>query len=123
LGSIVVGTLREGGPLVFQAVVYDFQRSPPVRETDVFEALVAAFEEARSRQLSRLAVRPVGTAHAGLEPASFLRLLAQTCYSSAELGTSLRRVHLLLHSPDELRRYESLLPSVIVLRNRQAPSS
>ncbi len=120
LGSLVIGPAREGEPLLFQAVVYDFQRSPPVREVEVFDALVAAFEEARSRQISRMAVRPIGTAHSGLDPATFLRLLAQTCYSATELGTSLRRVHLLLGTADELRRYEALLPAVVVLRNRQA---
>src|SRR5262249_21497063 len=82
LGTLVVGPPREGPPFVCQPVVYDFQRSPPVREVDVFEALVAAFEEARSRQLVRIAVRPVGTAHAGLDAACFLRLLAQACYTS-----------------------------------------
>ena len=53
-----------------------------------------------------MAVQPLGTAHAGLEAARFLRLLTQICYSSAELGTTVRRVHLLLPSPDELARYE-----------------
>ena len=107
-GSIVAGPPREGVPLL-QAIVYDFQESPPTREEHVFEALVAAFEVARSRSLTCLALQPLGTAHAGVAPAAFLRLLTQVCYSSAELGTTLRRVHLLLASPDELARYESLL--------------
>jgi O-acetyl-ADP-ribose deacetylase (regulator of RNase III) len=109
-GSIVVAAaVREGAPLVVQAIVYDFDRSPPAREVHVFEALLAAFEEARTRGLRSLAVQPLGTAHAGLAPERFLSLLVQVCYSSAEMGTTVRRVHLLLPSPDELSRYESLL--------------
>ena len=48
-GSVVVGAPREGSPLLLQAIVYDFDRSPPAREIHVFEALIAAFEEARTR--------------------------------------------------------------------------
>lgn len=112
-GSIVVAPAREGSPLLLQAVVYDFETSPPAREEHVFEALVAVFEEAQARGLSCLAVRPLGTAHAGLPALAFLRLLTQACYSAAELGTSLRRVHLLLPSREDLRRYESLLRQLV----------
>lgn len=115
-GSLVVAPPREGVPLLLQAVVYDFDRSPPTREEHIFESLMAAFEEAKSRGLSRLAVRPLGTAYAGVEPACFLRLLTQICYSSAELGTSVRRVHLLLSSPDEMARYEGLLQGMMKKR-------
>ena len=38
-GSVVVGASREGAPLILQAIVYDFDRSPPAREIHVFEAL------------------------------------------------------------------------------------
>lgn len=112
-GSIVVAPAREGAPLLVQAIVYDFDRQPPAREVHVFEALLAAFEEARTRGLKTLAVQPLGTAHAGLTPDRFLSLLVQVCYSSAEMGTTLRRVHLLLPSPDELARYESLLQGLM----------
>ena len=63
---------REGSPLLVQAIVYDFDHTPPAREVHVFEALLAAFEEARTRGLRSLAVQPLGTAHAGLDPARFL---------------------------------------------------
>lgn len=119
-GSLVVGQPRESLPLVLQAVVYDFDRSPPTTEEHVFEALLLAFEEAKSRGLTCLAVRPLGTAYAGLEAASFLRILTQVCYSSAELGTSVRRVHLLLSSPDEMARYETLLQGMMRKRGREA---
>ena len=112
-GSLVVAPARDGQPLLLQAVVYDFDRSPPTTVGHVFEALVLAFEEAKSRGLACLAIRPVGTAYSGLEPAVFLRLLTQVCYSSAELGTSVRRVHLLLPSPDEMALYEGLLQGMM----------
>ena len=112
-GSIVVAPPKKGTPLTLQAIVYDFESSPPAREAHVFEALLTAFEEAKARGMSCVAVLPLGTAHAGLAPARFLSLLAQVCYSAAELGTSLRRVHLLLPSPEELARYEALLSQVV----------
>ena len=118
-GSIVVAPPRKGAPLVLQAIVYDFERSPPSREVHVFEALLAAFEEAKVRGLSSVAVQPLGTAHAGLEAVRFLRLLTQICYSSAELGTTVRRVHLLLPSPEELTRYEGLLQALVEKRHRR----
>ena len=112
-GSIVVAPAREGSPLLVQAIVYDFDHTPPAREVHVFEALLAAFEEARTRGLRSLAVQP------GLDPARFLGLLAQVCYSSAEMGTTLRRVHLLLPSPEELVRYEVLLQTLVERRGRK----
>jgi hypothetical protein len=108
-GSVVVVPPRRGSPLLLQAIVYDFEESPPSREEHVFEALLSAFEEAKARGLSCLGVKPLGTAHTSLGPANFLRLLTQVCYSSAELGTSLRRVRVILMSDDELREYERLL--------------
>lgn len=112
-GSLVVAPSREGTLLVLQAIVYDFDRTPSCREEHVFEALVAAFEVAKARGLSSLAVRPLGTAHAGVDALTFLKVLTQICYSSAELGTSLRRVSLLLSSPEELARYEGLLHGLV----------
>ena len=117
-GSVVVGASREGSPLLLQAIVYDFDRSPPAREIHVFEALIAAFEEARTRGIRSVAVQPLGTSHAGLDPERFLKLLAQVCYSSAELTTTVRRVHLLLPSPAELNRYEALLQALADKRGR-----
>ncbi len=117
-GSVVVGAAREGAPLLLQAIVYDFDRSPPAREIHVFEALIAAFEEARTRGIRSIAVQPLGTAHSGLDPERFLKLLAQVCYSSAELDTTVRRVHLLLSSPQELGRYETLLRALADKRGR-----
>ena len=117
-GSVVVGASREGAPLLLQAIVYDFDRSPPAREIHVFEALIAAFEEARTRGIRSVAVQPLGTSHAGLDPERFLKLLAQVCYSSAELTTTVRRVHLLLPSPAELGRYEALLQTLADKRGR-----
>jgi hypothetical protein len=117
-GSVVIGAPRDGAPLLLQAIVYDFDRSPPAREIHVFEALIAAFEEARARGLRSLAVQPLGTAHDGLTPERFLKLLAQVCYSSAELETTVRRVHLLLPSPLELGRYEALLQALAEKRGR-----
>jgi len=108
-GSVLASPQQPGQPLVLQAIVYDFEDTPPTRESFVFEALMAAFEEASARRLLALAVRPLGTAHAGIEPERFLALLTQVCYTSVELGTSLRRVHLLLESPAELALYERLL--------------
>ena len=107
-GTIVVQQ-EEAGPLVIQAIVYDFERSPPVRREDVFAALLAAFEETHRRTLTRLAVRPLGTAHSGIDAEAFLESLTQVCYSSAELGTSIRHVDLLLPSTVQLARYEVLL--------------
>ena len=109
---------RRGGSPSLQAIVYDFDRSPPAREIHVFEALIAAFEEARTRGIRSVAVQPLGTSHAGLDPERFLKLLAQVCYSSAELETTVRRVHLLLPSPLELGRYEALLQSLTDKRGR-----
>ena len=108
-GSLVIATPRPGVPLVMQAIVYDFSSSPPAREVHVFEALLLAFEEARTRGFAALAVQPLGTAHAGLARERFLRLLAGVCYSSAELGTPLRRVHLMLASAQDLAEYERIL--------------
>ena len=54
---------REGAPLLVQAIVYDFDHTPPAREVHVFEALLAAFEEARARGL-----RSRGRAAAGHRP-------------------------------------------------------
>jgi hypothetical protein len=118
-GSVVVSAPQGGGPLLLQAIVYDFGQSPPARDVHVFEALLAAFEEARGRGLSRVAVQPLGTNHSGMAPGRFLQLLAQVCYSTAEMGSSLRRVHLLLRSPEELSRYEELLPSLSRRANRR----
>ena len=115
-GTLVVGPSRKARPLLLQAVVYDFDRSPPAWEEPVFEALLTAFEEAKARGFSSIAVRPLGTAHSGLPPAVFLKVLAQICYSAAELGTTLRRVWLLLPSPAELQRYQGLLE--ILMRER-----
>ena len=92
--------------------------TPPAREIHVFEALIAAFEEARTRGIRSVAVQPLGTSHAGLDPERFLKLLAQVCYSSAELTTTVRRVHLLLPSPAELNRYEALLQTLADKRGR-----
>jgi O-acetyl-ADP-ribose deacetylase (regulator of RNase III) len=117
-GSVVVAASREGSPLILQAIVYDFERSPPAREIHVFEALIAAFEEARTRGIRSVAIHPLGTAHAGLDPERFLELLAQVCYSSAELETTVRHVHLLLPSPAELSRYEDLLQALVDRRGR-----
>jgi O-acetyl-ADP-ribose deacetylase (regulator of RNase III) len=111
-GTIVVVSEGEG-PLVVEAIVYDFERVPPALEIHVFEALLATFEEARGRGLRTLAVPPLGTSHGGLPAERFLRLLVQVCYSAAEMGTPLRQVHLLVPSPDELAVYEALLPGLL----------
>ena len=113
LGTLVPAAGRSGAPLLLQAVVYDFDRTPPATEGHVFETLLLAFEEAKGRSFSCLAVRPLGTAYGGLAPLAFLRLLVQVCYSSAELGTSVKRVYLMLHSPDEMGRYEGLLQQIL----------
>ena len=111
-GTVLVGPAVEG-PLLLQAIVYDFEDSPPAREIHVFESLLAAFEEASRRRLKSVAVRPLGTAHAGLAPSAFVRLLAQVCFTAAELGTTLRHVHLVLPSPDELVCYERLMRDLV----------
>lgn len=108
-GTVLAGPPRPGRPLLLQAIVYDFEESPPTREPYVFEALINAFEAAASRGVSSLALHPLGTAHAGIEPERFLALLVQVCYTAAELGTRLRQVHLLVPSPSELEMYERLL--------------
>ncbi len=113
LGSVVVLKPQEGKPLLLQAIVYDFDRVPPASEDAVFESLVVCFEEARGRGLGRIAFRPLGTAHGGLPPAVFLRLLTQACYTAAEMGTTLKRVFLLIPSPDEMDRYQSLLKAIV----------
>jgi hypothetical protein len=115
-GTVVVAAPRPGSPLVLQAIVYDFSVSPPAREIHVFEALLQAFEEARTRSLSTLAVQPLGTAHSGLGADRFLRLLAGVCYTSAEVGTTLRQVHLMLPSARELADYERLLQDLPLRR-------
>lgn len=113
LGSVVVMKPEEGKPLLLQAIVYDFDRVPPASEAAVFESLVSCFEEAHGRGLTRIAFRPLGTSHGGLPPAAFLRLLTQACYTAAEMGTSLRRVFLLIPSPDEMQRYQALLKEIV----------
>src|SRR5262245_36019302 len=50
-GTLVVPPPRRGEPLVLQAIVYDFDDTPPARELHVFEVLLAAFEEAKARGL------------------------------------------------------------------------
>ena len=72
-GSLVVGPMRKAKPLLLQAVVYDFDRTPPSWEEPVFEALLTAFEEAKARGFSSLAVRPLGTAHSGLSATAWIR--------------------------------------------------
>jgi hypothetical protein len=111
-GSVLVSPGSGGAPLLLQAIVYDFEDAPPVRSVHVFEALLTAFEEARRRKLGSLALHPLGTAHHGVAAEEFVCLLSQVCLSAAELGTSLKHVHLLLPSPDELARYEGLLTSL-----------
>ncbi len=111
-GTVLASPPQPGRPLLLQAIVYDFEDSPPTREPYVFEALMTAFEEASGRRVASLAVHPLGTAHAGIEPARFLALLTQVCYSAVELGTSVRRVHLMVASPAELELYERLLRSL-----------
>lgn len=113
LGSVVVLKPSARKPLLLQAIVYDFDRVPPASEERVYEALVTCFEEARTRGLARIALRPLGTAHGGLAPAKFLRLLTQSCYTAAEMGTTLRRVFLLIASPDEMERYQALLKAIV----------
>jgi hypothetical protein len=108
-GSILVAPERTGEPLLVQAIVYDFEEDPPARQDHVFEALLGAFEEANRRGLMRLALRPLGTAHAGLTAEEFFRLLAQVCYSAVEVGTTIGRVQLLLEGRRDLERYEELL--------------
>jgi hypothetical protein len=115
-GTVLVSPGSDGSPLLLQAIVYDFEDSPPAREIHVFESLLAAFEEATRRRLKSVAVRPLGTAHAGLAPAAFVRLLAQVCFTAAELGTTLRHVHLVLPSPDELASYERLVRELLLPR-------
>lgn len=109
-GSLVVVA---GTPLLLQAVVYDFAHTPHARAADVFAALAASLEEGRKRGLARLAVQPVGTAHAGVEPRTFLRLLLLACSTAAELGTSVERVRVVLPSPADLARYELLLRTLV----------
>jgi hypothetical protein len=116
LGSLVVSRRREGARFLLQAVVYDFDRQPPSNQGAVFEALLAAFEEAKLRGVTRMAVRPLGTAYGALAPAAFLRLLAQVCFSSAELGTSLTTVDLVVVSPEEMARYEGLFEGLVARR-------
>lgn len=111
-GTVLASPQLPGQPLLLQAIVYDFEDSPPTRESFVFEALMSAFEEAATRRVAALAVRPLGTAHAGIEAERFLALLTQVCFTAVELGTSLRRVHLLLESPAEMALYERLLRSL-----------
>lgn len=108
-GSVLASPPQAGRPLLLQAIVYDFEESPPTSEPYVFEALINAFETAAGRRVSSLALQPLGTAHAGIEPERFVALLTQVCYSAAELGTTLRQVHLLVPSPAELEMYERLL--------------
>jgi hypothetical protein len=108
-GTVLAGPDQPGRPLLLQAIVYDFEDSPPTSEAYVFEALVGAFEAAAARHVASVALQPLGTAHAGIEPERFLALLAQVCYSAVELGTPLRHVHLLLPSPADLEMYERLL--------------
>lgn len=119
-GSVLVGAGGGGAPLLLQAIVYDFEDAPHARSVHVFEALLTAFEEARRLKLLSLALHPLGTAHQGVAPEEFARLLSLVCFSVAELGTTLRRVHLLLPSPEELARYERLLAD---LGRRVEPSS
>jgi len=118
-GSVLVSPGTGGAPLLLQAIVYDFEDAPHVRSVHVFEALLTAFEEARRLKLGSLALHPLGTAHQGVAAEEFARLLSQVCFSAVELGTSLRRVHLLLPSPQDLLRYEALLAD---LAGRAQPS-
>ena len=67
-GTVLAAPQQPGQPLLLQAIVYDFEDSPPTGEAYVFEALMSAFEEAGSRRLTAMAVRPLGTAHSGISP-------------------------------------------------------
>lgn len=115
-GSVRVLRGSSGDLLLLEAVVYDFDRSPSTSAGVVLEGLVGAFEAAHARNVSVLAVKPLGTDGSGLLAEQFLRLLVQVCYTAAELGTSLRHVHLLLESPALLARYEALLPTIVRVR-------
>ena len=112
LGSILVAPAQQGAPLVLHAVVYDFAARPPVEPRVVFEALVSCFEEARKRRLARLALVPLGTAHHGIDAPVFLALLTQVCYSAVDLGTSIRQVHLLVRSSEDVAAYEALIRGI-----------
>jgi hypothetical protein len=102
-----------------QAIVYDFDHTPPAREVHVFEALLAAFEEARTRGLRSVAVQPLGTAHAGLDPARFLGSWPRSATRPRRWDDASGRVHLLLPSPEELVRYEVLLQTLVERRGRK----
>ncbi len=108
-GTVLVSPGTEGAPVVLQAIVYDFEDAPHARPIHVFEALLAAFEEARRLKVKGLAVHPLGTAHQGLSEAEFVRLLSQVCFSAAEMGTTVRSVHVLVPSAGSLECYEALL--------------
>ena len=66
----------------------------------------------RTATVVRPRVRPLGTEHAGLDAGSFIRLLTQVCYTEAELGTTIRQVHLMLSTAEELSRYEGFLGEI-----------
>jgi hypothetical protein len=65
LGSIV-SRWTESGPIIMAAIVYDFSREPMARISDVFRALVNAFEAASRRRVQAMAVKPLGTRPAAI---------------------------------------------------------
>lgn len=66
LGAIRV---REGLPLLIQAVVIDLEQDPPGRLEAVHGALGAALAELGRRQLRRAGLELLGSIHGGLDPA------------------------------------------------------
>jgi hypothetical protein len=69
LGSVAV---RQGRPLIFQAIVHDLSREPSCTEADVRASLAGVFAEAERRQLKAIAMLPLGVRLGPLDLAGFL---------------------------------------------------
>jgi hypothetical protein len=108
LGSIVPRR-KETGPLILAAIVYDFSHDPIAEISDVFIALVNAFEEANRQRAQAIAVKPLGTRPTAVASSEFWSVLTQVCRTTAELGTSVRRVDLLPDTEADFCAYDERL--------------
>lgn len=74
-GTVIV---KEGSPMRFLAVVYDFDREPHWNEEWVRDALNAIFQETEKHKLSSIALPLIGTLHSSLKRKRFAALLSSS---------------------------------------------
>jgi hypothetical protein len=78
LESAAPGTVlvKEGEPLLFLAVVYEFEQEPHWKEEWIADALENIFGESERKQLSSISLPLIGTLHGGLKKRRFAEILS-----------------------------------------------